>query len=133
MLKEIRRIVHRLLGSEGLAQTAQAVCPDDAQATWETVYEAMCFDFTAYTHLRRLMILRFLDRQDSADLARICSEIGMSPMAARRQTDKLIRRGILRKGRDGRMTVVCICRERSTWLRTRLLTCVLSSLRQGLN
>lgn len=133
VLKALRRIIQRLLGSATLADAGQAVCSDEKRLTWDRVYETMCFDFTAYTHLRRLLVLRFLDQQDAATLPRICREIGMSHMAAWRQTDKLIRRGILCEGRAGRTIVVDVCREPSTWLRRQLLTCVLAALRDMAN
>ena len=93
----------------------------------------MCFDFTAYTHLRRLPMLRRLDSRQRSDLVQMSREIGMSHMAAWRHTDKLLRRGLLYESRHGKRGVFAIRRPPSTWLRTELLNCVLTSLREDAN
>ena len=66
----------------------------------------MCFEFTAYTHLRRPLLLRMLCEMRSADVATIMQRIGMSQAAASRQTSKLARRGLVRQRRSGTESVV---------------------------
>lgn len=50
---------------------------------------------TAFADLRRLHILRYLDRSGEATSAKLSSALKMSPWAVGRHTDKLLRRGYL--------------------------------------
>ena len=95
ILKCVRRSLKKYLGDSTLQQASRGVCPDRDATDWADVHRAMCFDFTAYTHLRRLLLLRMLCSQERADLETIVREIGMSYTAARRQIDKLSRRGLV--------------------------------------
>jgi len=51
--------------------------------------------FTAFTHPRRLQIIRHLMRQGTASFAELCVALSMSPRACMRHLDKLDRRGYL--------------------------------------
>ena len=120
VLKRVRELMRRHLGADAPTATAEAVCPDCGRPEWATVFEAMCFEFTAYTHLRRLLILRTLLKRGRADRLTIMREVGMSHTAARRQTDKLVRRGILAESRSGRKPVLEIPKTLGTAFRSTL-------------
>lgn len=124
VLKRVRLLLGRYLKDDTLAEAARAVCPHAGCDDWSGVLRAMCFEFTAYTHLRRLLILRMLSRQGKADLLTIMHTIGMSHSAARRQTDKLIRRGVLRAVRSGNKYVVELAKTFATPFRRSLFTVV---------
>jgi len=68
--------------------------------TWKTVARRLVFFFTAYTHLRRLLILRELDRSGTCTQRQLCDTIGMSPTATSRQLSKLHRRGLVTRLTD---------------------------------
>ncbi|MBM4049459.1 MAG: helix-turn-helix domain-containing protein, partial [Planctomycetes bacterium] len=69
----------------------------DAERTgdWNAVFKRIAYCLTAYTHLRRLLILRYLAQQPRADEETIRDKIGMSPSAVSRQLLKLRRRGLV--------------------------------------
>ena len=124
VLKRIRAFMRSHLGAGTATAAAEAVCPNCHQPEWASVFEAMCFEFTAYTHLRRLLILRTLLKCEQADLLTIMREVGMSRTAARRQTDKLVRRGVLAESRSGRKQVLEIPEAFGTPFRSMLLAAV---------
>jgi len=124
VLRRVRLLLRRHLKESTLEETVRAVCPDREEVEWGRVFEAMCFEFTAYTHLRRLLILQMLCRKESADLLTIRREIGMSHTAVCRQTDKLVRRGLLQPDRDGRGRVLRITRRLATPFRSSLFSAV---------
>ena len=129
VVRRVREILRRLFGSADVAGAARAVCPDTDSADWATIYEALCFDFTAYTHLRRLMILRLLDREGTMAMEEVRRQLSMSPLAARRQTDKLVRRGIISVKKGAQDDTITIRKKSFSWLRRQLLESVMSSLR----
>lgn len=129
VLRHVRMALAKVFAADHVSAAAEVVCPEHEEPTWPELYEMMCFDFTAYTHLRRLLMLRYLDGHQGRDLAQMSREIGMSHMAGWRHTDKLLRRGLLHESRDGRRGVLAIQHPPSTWLRAELLNCVLASLR----
>ena len=131
VLRRVRHLLSKYLKDAPLPQAARAVCPDRDSADWPDVFSAMRFEFTAYTHLRRLLILRLLIQEDTADLMTIMRTIGMSHTAARRQTDKLVRRGILRELRSGRRYVLQIRPKLNTTFRSALFAAVRDYLVEG--
>jgi len=56
---------------------------------------------TAFTNVRRLQIVRYLQTRGTARLSELVAELRMSPQAASRHADKLRRRGVLCVG-EGR-------------------------------
>jgi len=64
--------------------------------------------FTAFTHPRRLQVIRHLERQGSASFAELCLALSMSPRACMRHLDKLDRRGYLGRRVRGRQTTYCL-------------------------
>jgi len=58
--------------------------------------------FTAFTHPRRLQIIRHLVRHDTASFAELRGALSMSPRACMRHLDKLDRRGYLSRRVEGR-------------------------------
>ena len=74
---------------------------EELPPSWEAVFERMAFVFTAYTHLRRLLILRHLARNGPVRQDALAEAIGMSPPAASRQLSKLRRRGLVERAGDG--------------------------------
>jgi len=106
ILKGVRRWLAEHLASQALPETAEAVGLDRGDAQWPDVFQAICFELTAYTHLRRLLVLRQLCECRHSDLEALREKIGMSSTAAQRQVDKLRRRGIVEVARDGRRLVV---------------------------
>ena len=114
ILKTVRTLLRKHLAESALDDVVDAVCPDAERREWSVVLRAMCFQFTAYTHLRRLLILRLLLTQGEADLVTIMREIGMSRAAARRHLDKLARRGIVDVCRSEKRSVVRIAGKSRT-------------------
>lgn len=124
VLRCVRALLGRYLREDALPEAVQAVCPEREGGDWGVVLDAMQFEFTAYTHLRRLLILRMLCERERADLLAIMRTIGMSHSAARRQTDKLVRRGILREVRSGNRYVMEIPKTLATPFRRSLFAAV---------
>jgi DNA-binding transcriptional ArsR family regulator len=74
---------------------------DDAGADPESLLHTIVFEAaTAFTDLRRLQILRHLDRQGAVTTQHIVADLSMSAQAASRHITKLRRRGYVRT-RDG--------------------------------
>jgi DNA-binding transcriptional ArsR family regulator len=82
---------------------------------------------TAFTDLRRLQILRRLLRKGEANLETLYQELKMSPAAALRQTDKLVRRGFVCREASGDDTVFRLARKCKTPIHTGLWEVVRSS------
>lgn len=100
-----------------------------------SLHTAIFLAATAFTDLRRLQILRYLDRQGAATLETFVARLRMSPFAANRHTAKLRRRGLLlaepvgkeqmfRLAPQSPMTVVAQMHEivRRTWAQGKLRT-----------
>ena len=124
LLKRVRLLLKKRLKEDTLAEAALAVCPDVDDADWNDVLSAMCFEFTAYTHLRRVLIIRMLSKQRRADLPTIMRSIGMSHAAACRHVDKLVRRGVLCDAMSGNKHLVQIPASFTTPFRGSLFTAV---------
>ncbi|MBM4047405.1 MAG: helix-turn-helix transcriptional regulator [Planctomycetes bacterium] len=103
-LRDVQRLLRRLLGGEDLNRTPSKVCDlvEASERTWDAVFAALMKQFTAYTHLRRLMMVRHLALHRPCGMADLVSGIGMSEDACRRHLDKLERRYLARQaGRGG--------------------------------
>jgi DNA-binding transcriptional ArsR family regulator len=61
--------------------------------------------FTAFTHSRRLQIIRYLYEHGTAPMGVLPDQLGMSPQACWRHVSKLCRRGIAASERAGRATL----------------------------
>jgi DNA-binding transcriptional ArsR family regulator len=116
----MQRLVEEAVRVAGQIRTPEKVCEFDVKG-WE---EELVKLFTTYTHLRRLLILRYLSAHGGTPIATLAEKIGMSPDAAYRHLDKLLRRGV----------VVCIGKAPAHWgvapvsgdvWRTKLLALVL--------
>jgi DNA-binding transcriptional ArsR family regulator len=94
-LRSLQELLHDLFAHADLDRTLVQVCDADIPPSWEAVFEALLKLFTAYTHLRRLLILREVARRGACSAADLVESIGMSPDATRRHVAKLRRRGLL--------------------------------------
>ncbi|MBM3888837.1 MAG: ArsR family transcriptional regulator [Verrucomicrobia bacterium] len=95
-LKELQELLKGLWGKGDLNDTLAQVChsaPAPRQG-WEDVYDALVAHFTAFTHLRRLLMLRVLVQKGTCNIADLAAQVRMSQRAARRHLDKLRRRGL---------------------------------------
>jgi len=68
---------------------------DEEETEWESVAGRLILFSTAYTHLRRLLLLRELARKGPALQDQLLLQIGMSPSAVSRQLTKLRVRGLV--------------------------------------
>lgn len=99
-----------------MLQEAFAIVPPNAprgvvladQSDSPTNSDAALFAcFTAFTHPRRLQIIRHLSAETDASLAELPARLSMSPLACFRHLAKLERRGLVRaRRRRGRVTFV---------------------------
>jgi len=73
---------------------------DTSPGAYDLIFDAA----TAFTHVRRLQIMRRLATGRAADISALNRELKMSPQAVARHLDKLIRRGfVLSSLQEGRM------------------------------
>jgi DNA-binding MarR family transcriptional regulator len=68
--------------------------------------------FTAFTHPRRLQIIRYVARQGTAALVELSAALAMSPRACLRHLEKLERRGFLRRSVRARLTTYALLEGR---------------------
>lgn len=98
-LKEMQNLLRQIFipgkGNRALAQVCDYV--GAARGSWEEVYCVLFAHYTAYTHLRRLLLVRQLAREGACSCEELESSVGMSPDAAGRHLDKLRRRGLVRQ------------------------------------
>ena len=94
-LRSLQELLHDLFAHADLQRTLAQVCDEGTAPSWEAVFDALVKTFTAYTHLRRLLILREVARRGACAEAALVETIGMSPDATRRHVAKLRRRGLL--------------------------------------
>jgi len=83
--------------------------------------------FTAFTHPRRLQIIRHLSHRRTAVLGELTTELSMSARACLRHIDKLERRGFVRRKALGQQTAYALTGGKSP-LGNKLLKAVRSSL-----
>jgi DNA-binding transcriptional ArsR family regulator len=96
-LRGIQRLLAEVFGGRDLNCTRAQVCDSTSIVSrgWNPVFDALLKHATAFTHLRRLLMLRTLASKGPCRLEELASNIGMSPDAARRHLDKLRRRGVI--------------------------------------
>ena len=133
VLKRVLQLLPNLYGSADVQQVCELAGSNTSGPTWTEIHAAASFEFTAYTHLRRLLILRFLAERGSTSLDEIRAVVGMSRVAVRRHVDKLVRRNLVRGSEEGEEAIVSIRKRPTTWLRRELLGAVLSSFRGEAN
>ena len=126
--RELRGLLADLLGAREPGAALKLLGSDaDPAAGWEKVYELLIWEATAYTHLRRLLILRRMKTHGPERMEAIAAGVGMSIPAAQRHLDKLARRGLVLRPRAGAPTWELV-RPPSTVCRRRLLDMVLRAL-----
>ena len=76
--------------------------------------------FTAFTHPRRLQVIRYLEREGTASLTELTAALAMSPRACLRHLDKLERRGFLRCRARARRTSYALAAGKGHLQRTML-------------
>lgn len=89
------------------------------------VHEAVFEAATAFTHHRRLQILRRLSHGDVAAVQTLTRELHMSEAALSRHTAKLVRRGYVEATRSGRCLGYRLATKFKTPVHARLLKIVL--------
>jgi len=94
----VLRDTFRALGSREPRRVARA---DRAESRTRSDV-ALFASFTAFTHPRRLQILRHLAREGARGIPEMCAALAMSPPACLRHLDKLARRGFIRRRAVGR-------------------------------
>ena len=94
-LRGLRELLYPVLSSSDLRRTLGQVCGPGASASWPAVWEALEKIFTAYTHPRRLLLLRYLVQQKMGTPDTLREALGISADALDRHLDKLQRRGLL--------------------------------------
>ena len=131
-LTDMQKLLRTIFGAGDRNRTLSKVCNSTgtARGGWSDVYEALMAGFTTFTHLRRLMILRWLAQHKTGSPEELVARVGMSADAARRHLDKLRRRGVVQieSGTSERWT---IRREGGSPFHRQLLESVLRGLRVG--
>jgi ArsR family transcriptional regulator len=79
----------------------QVAASDQAQSEVRSD-KALFACFTAFTHPRRLQVIRHLARRGALPAAALCEQLSMSPQACNRHVAKLTRRGYMRTVGRGR-------------------------------
>jgi len=102
-LSRIQELLKATLDAGKLNRTLAQVCDSepDGAGDWKKAFSALVKHLTAYTHLRRLLILRQLATKGPCSVQELRDAVKMSEDAARRQLDKLVRRGIVRSAPGG--------------------------------
>jgi DNA-binding MarR family transcriptional regulator len=111
-LCEALRASGSLSGDEGRRQAHRARRAKEQAEVHRIVFDAA----TAFTHARRLQILRRLAGGDRVELRALAAELHMSPAAATRHTAKLVRRGYIESHAIGRR----LAYRRSSTFKTRI-------------
>lgn len=99
-LLEMQAYLQDMLGAQQPAGVLANVCAEAVEPTWTAVHDALIKLFTAYTHLRRLFLLRYLARRGASTVEQLCAQLNMSAAAAHRHLHKLQRRGLLMSSAD---------------------------------
>jgi len=86
---------------------------------------------TAFTHPRRLQILKHLTERGPATRLALSSALSMSEAASERQLDKLVRRGVVTRTHNGLEYVYSLRKSLDAEFDSRLLACVLKCLEAG--
>ena len=120
---ELLRQAFRGVSARAPRQVARA----DQRASPAYSDRAMFASFTAFTHPRRLQIIRHLFDTASGSAPTLAATLSMSRPACSRHLDKLVRRGILRKEGSRRQRSYLLAPGAGP-VRSALLTAVLSHL-----
>ena len=94
-LHGLQELLSPVLAGRDLRRTLGQVCGPVASASWPAVWENLEKIFTAYTHPRRLLLLRYLVQHKMGTSDTLREAIGISADALDRHLDKLQRRGLL--------------------------------------
>ncbi len=94
-LRHLQVLLKEVMESKDPNRTLAQVCDSVTAPSWEAVWKAMEKVFTAYTHLRRLLLLRFVATHGTGGSTEMAENIGLSADALRRHLDKLERRRLL--------------------------------------
>ncbi len=130
VLRKVRRLLTKYLDEGSLREASDALRLGAGKQNWNALLAAMCFEFTAYTNLRRLLLLRLLSEQGPMDSAAVMQKIGLSQAAMRRHVDKLLRRGILSETTPGRRSQYSIVNRPEAPFRRELLAVMRAHLAQ---
>jgi DNA-binding transcriptional ArsR family regulator len=102
-LRGLQVLLARMFEAGDLNRTLAQVC-NKAQSRppdWEGVFNLLVKEFTVYTHLRRLLILRQLASKARCETDELINVVRLSPDALWRHLDKLQRRGVVAPASDG--------------------------------
>lgn len=94
-LRELQVYLRDMLGARQPGNVWTKLCAEAREPTWEAVFDVLLKLFTAYTHPRRLYLLRFLAGQGASTTGHLCEQLKMSAAAAHRHLHKLQRRALL--------------------------------------
>lgn len=97
-LLDMQAYLPTLLGVEQAGRVRPSVAAEAGEATRTAVNNALIKCFTAYTHLRRLLLLRYLARRGACTAEQLCAQLNMSAAAVQRHLRKLQRRSLLVSG-----------------------------------
>jgi len=103
VLEALRR-TFAIIGKSSLRRVARADRADSPTSSDAALFAC----FTAFTHARRLQVIRHLERQGSALLAEPCPALPMSQRACMRHLDKPDRRGHLGRRVRGSQAIYCL-------------------------
>jgi len=104
---------------------------DSSPATQKTMHEVVFDAATAFTDLRRLQILQYLQAHSQATAQELISQLKMSAYAVSRQTAKLRRRGFLSSERTGiNQLVFRLSTQFKTPIHARMLEIVTAACRK---
>jgi DNA-binding transcriptional ArsR family regulator len=101
IVREIVAVLRGVFRHVRTRDPRQVAASDQAEST-ERSDRALFACFTAFTHPRRLQLIRHLTRQGPLPAAVLCEQLSMSPQACNRHVAKLSRRGYMRKVGPGR-------------------------------
>jgi DNA-binding IclR family transcriptional regulator len=125
-IQDMQALLRDVLGADKPERVLAAVGTAAGPASWAAVYEALFKMFTAYTHLRRLMLLRYLTRRGACTVEQLCEQLKMSKAAAHRHLRKLRRRALVNPSQAALLWSFAPQTQASG--QQRLLTCVVRAL-----
>jgi DNA-binding MarR family transcriptional regulator len=125
-LQDIQALLRDVFASDKPERVLPTLTNATGAASWEAVYEALVKMFTAYTHLRRLMLLRYLARRGACSVEQLCEQLKMSKAAAHRHLRKLRRRALVNPSQAALLWSFAPQTQASG--QQRLLTCVVRAL-----
>jgi DNA-binding transcriptional ArsR family regulator len=126
IVREVVAVLRGVFRHVRTGDPRQVAASDQAESK-ERSDRALFACFTAFTHPRRLQLIRHLTRQGPLPVTALCEELSMSPQACHRHVAKLSRRGFMHAARRGRETVCSMVLEGDA-PRMRLLRAVVTDL-----